>query len=128
MILFLMIRLPPRYTRTDTLFPYTTLFRSRDGLDGAGLRPYSADPRAGRREAVEAPWRARRRSLSGHGISAGSAPELSPATRLGSWRRGNHRHRAGDRLVRSGRRRPVAVAFRFRQAGQSEPIGRAHVG
>src|SRR3546814_8201838 len=24
-----MIRLPPRSTRTDTLFPYTTLFRSR---------------------------------------------------------------------------------------------------
>src|SRR3546814_16430512 len=23
-----MIRRPPRYTRTDTLFPYTTLFRS----------------------------------------------------------------------------------------------------
>src|SRR3546814_7725360 len=28
-ILFLMIRRPPRSTRTDTLFPYTTLFRSR---------------------------------------------------------------------------------------------------
>src|SRR3546814_10265258 len=32
-----MIRLPPRSTRTDTLFPYTTLFRSHlfggDGLD-----------------------------------------------------------------------------------------------
>src|SRR3546814_21028307 len=28
---FLMIRLPPRSTRTDTLFPYTTLFRSEDG-------------------------------------------------------------------------------------------------
>src|SRR3546814_19013704 len=28
---FLMIRRPPRSTRTDTLFPYTTLFRSRDG-------------------------------------------------------------------------------------------------
>src|SRR3546814_2228932 len=27
-IFFLMIRLPPRSTRTDTLFPYTTLFRS----------------------------------------------------------------------------------------------------
>src|SRR3546814_4025221 len=27
---FLMIRRPPRSTRTDTLFPYTTLFRSRD--------------------------------------------------------------------------------------------------
>src|SRR6056297_2806730 len=25
---FLMIRRPPRFTRTDTLFPYTTLFRS----------------------------------------------------------------------------------------------------
>src|SRR3546814_2563303 len=29
---FLMIRRPPRSTRTDTLFPYTTLFRSVDGL------------------------------------------------------------------------------------------------
>src|SRR3546814_13997084 len=28
-IFFLMLRLPPRSTRTDTLFPYTTLFRSR---------------------------------------------------------------------------------------------------
>src|SRR3546814_20626362 len=26
-----MIRLPPRSTRTDTLFPYTTLFRSVSG-------------------------------------------------------------------------------------------------
>src|SRR3546814_8836691 len=29
---FLMIRRPPRSTRTDTLFPYTTLFRSRRRL------------------------------------------------------------------------------------------------
>src|SRR3546814_12599481 len=28
---FLMIRRPPRSTRTDTLFPYTTLFRSYEG-------------------------------------------------------------------------------------------------
>src|SRR3546814_2277527 len=27
-----MIRRPPRSTRTDTLFPYTTLFRSGEGL------------------------------------------------------------------------------------------------
>src|SRR3546814_14410376 len=27
-----MIRRPPRSTRTDTLFPYTTLFRSRETL------------------------------------------------------------------------------------------------
>src|SRR3546814_20316741 len=29
---FLMIRRPPRSTRTDTLFPYTTLFRSLGSL------------------------------------------------------------------------------------------------
>src|SRR3546814_8559668 len=36
-----MIRLPPRSTRTDTLFPYTTLFRSQLGSDpscGVGRR------------------------------------------------------------------------------------------
>src|SRR3546814_6479972 len=32
LVFFLMIRRPPRSTRTDTLFPYTTLFRSRLGL------------------------------------------------------------------------------------------------
>src|SRR3546814_14648628 len=31
-----MIRRPPRSTRTDTLFPYTTLFRSRCGLARTG--------------------------------------------------------------------------------------------
>src|SRR3546814_1782617 len=36
---FLMIRLPPRSTRTDTLFPYTTLFRSlREGRIAGGHR------------------------------------------------------------------------------------------
>src|SRR3546814_7779129 len=34
---FLMIRRPPRSTRTDTLFPYTTLFRSKFG-DAAAQR------------------------------------------------------------------------------------------
>src|SRR3546814_6434782 len=37
-IFFLMIRRPPRSTRTDTLFPYTTLFRSQ------GQSPESEDP------------------------------------------------------------------------------------
>src|SRR3546814_15266090 len=32
-----MIRRPPRSTRTDTLFPYTTLFRSLADLKGATL-------------------------------------------------------------------------------------------
>src|SRR3546814_13419568 len=30
---FLMILRPPRSTRTDTLFPYTTLFRSLEGSE-----------------------------------------------------------------------------------------------
>src|SRR3546814_1442439 len=34
-----MIRLPPRSTRTDTLFPYTTLFRSAARRSGGGPRP-----------------------------------------------------------------------------------------
>src|SRR3546814_5634014 len=34
---FLMIRRPPRSTRTDTLFPYTTLFRSRIPVDDIAL-------------------------------------------------------------------------------------------
>src|SRR3546814_11444277 len=38
-VVFLMIRRPPRSTRTDTLFPYTTLFRSEhlaEALDHLG--------------------------------------------------------------------------------------------
>src|SRR3546814_11829409 len=38
--LFLMIRRPPRSTRTDTLFPYTTLFRSQyGGVGGTRIEP-----------------------------------------------------------------------------------------
>src|SRR3546814_3275826 len=36
---FLMIRRPPRSTRTDTLFPYTTLFRSKLVNGALGLDP-----------------------------------------------------------------------------------------
>src|SRR3546814_12694533 len=34
LLFFLMLRRPPRSTRTDTLFPYTTLFRSPIGSEG----------------------------------------------------------------------------------------------
>src|SRR3546814_4489776 len=50
-----MIRRPPRSTRTDTLFPYTTLFRSLRHLlavvghhPGVGIGP--REPRAGDRD------------------------------------------------------------------------------
>src|SRR3546814_14793859 len=36
-VFFLMIRRPPRSTLTDTLFPYTTLFRSRQAVVRAVL-------------------------------------------------------------------------------------------
>src|SRR3546814_14028278 len=40
-VFFLMIRRPPRSTRTDTLFPYTTLFRS-DPICGMDVDPATA--------------------------------------------------------------------------------------
>src|SRR3546814_10635644 len=45
MFYFLMIRRPPRSTRTDTLFPYTTLFRSCSGSRNCrrDARPLPAD-------------------------------------------------------------------------------------
>src|SRR3546814_2552648 len=44
-IFFLMIRRPPRSTRTDTLFPYTALFRS---AAEAAARPGSGKASTGR--------------------------------------------------------------------------------
>src|SRR3546814_11834510 len=70
-----MIRRPPRSTRTDTLFPYTTLFRSRAGLHP--LRP--------------APRRRRRRPLA-------AVRDLA----LGRSSAGALRHRAPARLHRRG--------------------------
>src|SRR3546814_12288356 len=40
---FLMIRRPPRSTRTDTLFPYTTLFRSVVRADASVFRTEQAE-------------------------------------------------------------------------------------
>src|SRR3546814_20117092 len=41
-VFFLRILLPLRSTRTDTLFPYTTLFRSHAGVVGPGTIRYRA--------------------------------------------------------------------------------------
>src|SRR3546814_13434739 len=48
-----MIRRPPRSTRTDTLFPYTTLFRSAQSAFAGGRisMPDDQDRRAGARGA-----------------------------------------------------------------------------
>src|SRR3546814_21053875 len=47
-----MIRRPPRSTRTDTLFPYTTLFRSGVRAGGLNLLPWSEGARSLRVRAV----------------------------------------------------------------------------
>src|SRR3546814_8294664 len=44
-----MIRRPPRSTRTDTLFPYTTLFRSEPAQPLLHLRGVALDPEIDRR-------------------------------------------------------------------------------
>src|SRR3546814_16378270 len=75
-LFFLMIRRPPRSTRTDTLFPYTTLFRSR-------VRPASSP--AARYEFAPTPYRcscACMRMLQcsgcrlGHAERAAATPQL----------------------------------------------------
>src|SRR3546814_11369267 len=53
---FLMIRRPPRSTRTDTLFPYTTLFRSDNAAHSFQTRPHLQP----RRLAVPDPGQRRR--------------------------------------------------------------------
>src|SRR3546814_5029910 len=65
-----MIRRPPRSTRTDTLFPYTTLFRS-DGL-GERLAPLRIVRGGQRIVGGEAPFGAiilRRQAVIGHQMS-----------------------------------------------------------
>src|SRR3546814_1519372 len=73
-----MILLPPRSTRTDTLFPYTTLFRSQ------GHPPPLADPAA-----VGA-----RARVGHHGV-------LPPARRVGHPGRARRRRHARRPLGRS---------------------------
>src|SRR3546814_13692459 len=78
-----MIRRPPRSTRTHTLFPYTTLFRSTfqltDALRRTGwLRIRSATPEPGSSEDAPPDYRLRSR-LYGKGNDLSLAVELVQA-------------------------------------------------
>src|SRR3546814_14612886 len=56
-LFFLRMRRPQKSTRTDTLFPYTTLFRSPPPIDNRPPRPefgYGADPHSFPRSTPEA--------------------------------------------------------------------------
>src|SRR3546814_18085371 len=69
-----MIRRPPRSTRTDTLFPYTTLFRSSE-IESHPRVPEAARQVVGRRVvAVERAAQADRRVLAGDVVDAGADP------------------------------------------------------
>src|SRR3546814_7385298 len=99
-----MIRRPPRSTRTDTRFPYTTLFRSQ-----ADLRAYAGDPRRGR-AGVAGPLLPR--------PAAAAATDADRAGRAAGRRAGRHHRvvrRAVAALVRHRSRIRPAVA-----AGRSE--------
>src|SRR3546814_12321050 len=48
-LFFLMIRRPPRSTRTDTLVPYTTLFRSSCASAASGSRKAKSAAKAAKR-------------------------------------------------------------------------------
>ena len=73
-----------------------------DRRRAAALRPHPADPWPGRRQAQQAARRLERHRVSRDGLPARGGAQLSAAAGLGSWRRGDHLDRAGDRVVRPG--------------------------
>src|SRR3546814_12059733 len=80
---FLMIRRPPRSTRTDTLFPYTTLFRShllfRRHAGGLGLAA-DRDPRG--KQQKDAGQHHRRQAIDRAGRSEEHTSELQSLMRI----------------------------------------------
>src|SRR3546814_18911265 len=77
-----MTRRPPRSTRTDTLFPYTTLFRAIGAGTAAAARPGGWRPRAflGPAGAVSATRVARQHCGDGLRLAGQSVPRPAPAT------------------------------------------------
>src|SRR3546814_8684290 len=94
-----MIRRPPRSTRTDTLFPYTTLFRSSHELSAAST---------GHRERRERAEARRQGTAAGRG----------PAAR---------RHQADDRRAREVRNRAPEGCDRSEEHTSETPVTNAHL-
>src|SRR3546814_14273292 len=91
-VFFLMIRRPPRSTRTDTPFPYTTLFRSQTDAE--------ADAQGGSEEKRGAADRAARRHRRGAVKIAAEADVEPGRPRRGDRGRGpplDRRQHQGDR-------------------------------
>src|SRR3546814_8216981 len=99
-----MKRRPPRSTRTDTLFPYTTLVRSSQGQ--RELRAASARPGRGRgAPAVRTPLLQRRRARLQRRGAAGARPAGGAQLQL----RGRRVLPGRRRWARGGERGAVAV-------------------
>src|SRR3546814_9909823 len=92
-----MIRRPPRSTRTDTLFPYTTLFRSLRQLEL--VRPEHADARKFARESF--PF-ALRKSASGPRTVAFYTPVSAPRCGPGHYHRDHCAVRTSGRCGAAG--------------------------
>src|SRR3546814_3988391 len=131
---FLMIRRPPRSTRTDTLFPYTTLFRSRRSARRAGLPRWPG--RAVARLRASQPRLERKR----RGAGVGPLDDLQLARYIACDRRGARPGalarraglcRLGSGPARGGNGAPwLACDPRQRRAAvrhAAGKIGRAHV-
>src|SRR3546814_227957 len=94
-----MIRRPPRSTRTDTLFPYTTLFRSRANarIDRPPVGQFD-DRAVSGRQPLCIGWTDRRLDL--HLAGVGDAVELglrlNKGTKAYAFRRHAPRNRARD--------------------------------
>src|SRR3546814_16832272 len=103
-LFFFMERRPPRSTRTDTLLPYTTLFRSLARVQGCRRRAAAPLP-------AHASDRTRHRAAARHGHA-------------------HPRHRTADRLEQPGHVRPHLPRHHRRNTAptaRAAEIGRAHV-
>src|SRR3546814_14307276 len=123
MFFFLMNRRPPRSTRTDTLFPYTTLFRStshvvrasiakRAEMYGmAGEEVDGCDPEAVRAAVARAAERAR----------AGDGPTLLECHTIRLWGHYNRDHE--HYLPRHNRTAATEREPQLRSASWRERVG-----
>src|SRR3546814_16668145 len=114
-VFFLMIRRPPRSTRTDTLFPYTTLFRSQGAAhhDRCVLRHVGCRNEPGMTMRAQCTKGAFANALSGRAALGGGQPCARLALGFGDLARA---HVLGD-FGAAPLRLPAAVA-----GGAMEPF------
>src|SRR3546814_12582550 len=119
-----MIRRPPRSTRTDTLFPYTTLFRSTATPSSGesqrkGESPFLSKVNA-RQLSAEATWQ----DALGYGMSL---LDLEAEVRV-RWAPSQVvSGESGWKAVQEQQKAGVPVRQTLLEAGYTDEIGRAHV-